>query len=152
MLKLDEAGLDEVSGPAESGNGAGIGSDPEISERPTRRRFTAKYKLRIVREAAACKEPGELGALLRREGLYSSHLAAWRKQMATGALKGLKAKKRGPQPSRDKALQQKVSKLEKENTRLKRKLKEAELILEFQKKAADLLGIPLADSKDSEAS
>ena len=123
-----------------------------MTERPTRRRFTAEYKLRIVREAEACKEPGELGALLRREGLYSSHLAAWRKQVAKGSLQGLKTRKRGPKPSPDKALQQKIAKLEKENARLKRKLEEAEIILEFQKKAADLLGIPLKNSPDDETS
>ena len=152
MLDLDQRGRGRAPDSQMAGNGAGSHPDPEVTERPTRRRFTAEYKLRIVREAAACKEPGELGALLRREGLYSSHLAAWRKQVAKGSLQGLKTKSRGPKPSPDKVLQQKIAKLEKENARLKRKLEEAEIILEFQKKAADLLGIPLKNSPDDETS
>ncbi len=70
--------------------------DPELAERPRRRRFSAEYKARILREAEACTRTGEIGAMLRREGLYTSHLTAWRKQRDAGALEGLAPRKRGP--------------------------------------------------------
>lgn len=124
--------------------------DPEVGERPRRRRFSVEYKLRILREAGACKERGEVGALLRREGLYSSHLSAWRKQCQAGALNGLKAKNRGPKVSRDKVLHERVAQLEQENTSLRRQLEEARVINEFQKKACEMLGIPLRDRASSE--
>jgi transposase len=114
--------------------------DPEVTERPQRRRFTAEYKLRVLREADTCKRDGDLGALLRREGLYSSHLSAWRLQRDAIAKAGLKARKRGP---KTKAVDPRVKQLERENARLKRRLEEAETIIEFQKKLSELLGIPL---------
>ena len=114
--------------------------DPEVTERAKRRRFTAEYKLRILREADACKGDGDLGALLRREGLYSSHLATWRRQRDEIAKAGLKARKRGPKP---KAVDPRVKRLERENARLKRQLEQAETIIEFQKKLSKLLGISL---------
>jgi len=114
--------------------------DPEVTERAKRRRFTAEYKLRVLREADACKGDGDLGALLRREGLYSSHLATWRRQRDEIAKAGLKARKRGPKP---KAVDPKVKRLERENARLKRQLEQAETIIRFQKKLSKLLGISL---------
>ena len=114
--------------------------DPEVTERAKRRRFTAEYKLRILREADACKGDGDLGALLRREGLYSSQLATWRRQRDAIARAGLKARKRGP---KSKAVDPRVKRLERENARLKRRLEEAETIIDFQKKLSKLLGIPL---------
>ena len=114
--------------------------DPEVTERAKRRRFTAEYKLRILREADACKGDGDLGALLRREGLYSSHLATWRRQRDEIAKAGLKARKRGPKPKAD---DPRVKQLERENARLKRRLEQAETIIDFQKKLSKLLGIPL---------
>jgi transposase len=114
--------------------------DPEVTERAKRRRFTAEYKLRILREADACKGDGDVGALLRREGLYSSQLAAWRRQRDEVAKTGLKARKRGPKP---KAVDPRVKRLERENVRLKRRLEEAETIIDFQKKLSKLLGISL---------
>ena len=114
--------------------------DPEVTERAKRRRFTAEYKLRILRKADACKGDGDIGALLRREGLYSSQLAAWRRQRDEIAKVGLKARKRGPKA---KAVDPRVKQLERENVRLKRRLEEAETIIEFQKKLSALLGIPL---------
>jgi len=114
--------------------------DPEVTERAKRRRFTAEYKLRVLREADACKGDGDLGALLRREGLYSSHLATWRRQRDEIAKAGLKARKRGPKP---KAVDPKVKRLERENARLKRQLEQAETIIKFQKKLSKLLGISL---------
>ncbi len=114
--------------------------DPEVTERAKRRRFTAEYKLRILREADACKGHGDLGALLRREGLYSSHLATWRRQRDEIAKAGLKARKRGP---KSKAVDPRVKQLKRENARLKRRLERVELMLTIQKKASEMLGIPL---------
>ena len=117
--------------------------DPEVPARHARRRFTTAYKLEILRKADACTRPGELGALLRREGLYSSHLVTWRQQRAHG----LTAKKRGRKPTstdpRVKTLEREKTVLATENRRLERRLQRAETIIAFQKKVAELLGIPL---------
>jgi transposase len=107
--------------------------DPEVPEKAMRRKFTAAYKSRILREAELCDQPGQLGALLRREGLYYSNIAKWRRQ----ADQGLIPKKRGPQ--RPDASVRRIAELEKTNARLIHKLKQAELIIEVQKKVADLL-------------
>lgn len=122
--------------------------DPEVEERPTRRQFSAEYKVRILEEADGCKEPGEVGRILRREGLYSSHLTAWRKARREGAL-GALGKKRGRKPSERNPLEKRVEQLEKENARLRGKLKKAETILEVQGKVAGLLGFSLTDGRDS---
>ena len=106
-------------------------ADPEVSERPKRRRFTAEYKLRIVREADACKGDGDIVALLRREGLYSSQLSAWRRQRDEIAKAGLALRKRG---RKAKAEDPKLKELERENARLKRRLARVETMLEIQKK------------------
>jgi len=111
-----------------------------VTERAKRRRFTAEYKLRILREADMCKRAGDLGALLRREGLYSSHLATWRRQRDEITKAGLKARKRGP---KGKAVDPQVKQLKRENARLKRRLERVELMLTIQKKASEMLGIPL---------
>lgn len=123
--------------------------ETEVSEKASRRRFTAEYKLRIVREAEACKAPGEVGALLRREGLYASHLSSWRRQRDSGALSALRSRKRGRKPDPDAALKRQVAKLERENARLRQKLEQAETIIGVQKKVSELLGIPL-DSGDAD--
>ena len=123
-----------------TGVSAGAHPDPEVPERAKRRQFSAEYKLRIVREADACKGSGEIGALLRREGLYSSHLVVWRRQRETRALTGMRARKRGPKA---KEVDPRVKQLERENVRLQRRLKQAETIIEIQKKVAGMLGIPL---------
>ncbi len=127
-----------------STTGARDVADPEVAEKPKRRRFSAEYRLRIVREADSCKEPGEIGALLRREGLYSSLLTSWRRQRDTGALAGLEPKKRGPKA---KAVDPRIKGLERELARLKRKLEQAETIIDIQKKVAGILGIPLRTSE-----
>jgi transposase len=114
--------------------------DPEVPAKPTRRRFSADYRIRILKEADACKKAGELGALLRREGLYSSHLITWRQQRDRGALVGMRATKRGPKP---RAVDSRVKQLEAENRRLQHKLQRAETIITLQKKVAEILGIPL---------
>ena len=124
---------------------AGRAADPEVVAKPKRRRFTAEYRLKILRQADACKAPGELGALLRREGLYSSLLSTWRRQREQGALVVLGARKRGPKP---KAVDPRVKEQEKQIARLQRKLKQAEMIIEVQKKVHEILGIPLRTLAD----
>jgi transposase-like protein len=127
---------------------AGRGSaDPEVVEKAKRRRFTPEYRLKIVRAAEACRGSGEIGALLRREGLFSSQLSTWRRQREEGALEGLRARRRGP---KIKAVDPRVKKLEQENARLVRKLKKADAIIAFQKKVHELLGIPLKPFEDEE--
>ena len=112
----------------------------EVVAKATRRRFTAEYKRRILREAEACTEPGAIGALLRREGLYSSHLTTWRAQRERGELAGLTPKKRGPAPQPQNPLAAKVAALERAVTRLTARAERAEALVELQKKVAELLG------------
>ena len=114
--------------------------DPEVRAKATRRHFTAAYKLSIVEEAGACETPGEIGELLRREGLYSSHLSAWRKVAREGSLQGL-AKKRGPRPPVGKREAKKVRKLEREVAGLAEELRKARIIIDVQGKVAGLLGM-----------
>lgn len=123
--------------------------DPEVSERAARRRFTAEYKLRVLREADACGGPGELGALLRREGLYSSHLTTWRRQREQGSLAALRPKKRGRPGVPPSPLARRVAELERENIRLTHRLQQAETIIEVQKKVSEILGIPLKPGDDA---
>jgi transposase-like protein len=135
---------------SEEGNVTGSPSppDPQVVVKPARRRFTNTYKLDIMRQADACVGVGQVGALLRREGLYSSHLANWRREHREHPLDGKAAKKRGPKTAmRD----PRVSQLQRENARLTARLKKAELILEIQKKVSKLLGIPLK-TRDNEGS
>ena len=130
--------------------GEEVKPDPEVLEKPTRRRFTAEYKLRILRLADACTEPGSVGALLRREGLYSSHLTVWRRQRERGALDGLKPKKRGRKVAGRNPLLPELERLRKENERLTQRLKQTELIIEVQKKVSQMLEIPLETPESSE--
>lgn len=115
-----------------------------------RRTYTADYKLKILKEADAAVEPGEIGALLRREGLYSSTLGNWRRQRERGELAGLRPKKRGPKSLKDNPLARKVRELEVENRRLQKRLKHAELILDIQKKISEITGIPLIPVESEE--
>ena len=125
-------------GTGEAKRSAAAPADPEVVDRPLRRRFSPSYKLRIVEEADRCTEPGEVGQLLRREGLYSSHLTTWRKAAHSGSLKAL-SKKRGRKPERN-PLDEKVRKLERRNARLENELRKAHLIIDVQGKVAGLLG------------
>lgn len=109
--------------------------DPEVPEKTVRRKFTAVYKLRILKEAETCTEPGQMGALLRREGLYSSNLTLWRRQVA----RGLVPRKRGPVAQKSDPHLRRIAELERENAKLTHKLKQAELIIDVQKQVADLL-------------
>ena len=119
----------------------GARQDPEVLERPHRRRFSAEYKERILREAEGCTDPGAIGALLRREGLYSSHLSSWRKRVRLQGADGLAAKKRGP--ARKPRASVREVQLEREKRVLEKRLAKAEAIIEFQKKVHELLGLPL---------
>ena len=115
--------------------------DPEVVDKPQRRRFTKAYKLDILSHIDACSAVGQIGALLRREGLYSSHLTNWRLQRSQGLLDNSATKKRAAKPSNHQAAR--VTQLERENARLKARLRQTELILDIQKKASEILGIPL---------
>ena len=127
---------------------AAAAPDAEVVDKPTRRRFSPSYKLRVVEEADRCTEPGEVGRLLRREGLYSSHLTTWRKAVRSGWLRAL-SKRRGRKPSERNPLEGKVRKLERENTRLEKELDKARLIIDVQGKVAGLLGLSLEDGTNS---
>jgi len=119
--------------------------DPEVPEQAQRRRFTAAYKARILAAADACSEPGQIGALLRREGLYSSHLSTWRRQRQAGTLAALAPQRRGRQGPPP--LEQEVQRLKRENARLAQRLAQAEAVIEVQKRLSALLEIPLPDDE-----
>jgi transposase len=129
---------------------AGDCRDPEVSERPVRRRFSAEYKLQILRQADACTESGQLGELLRREGLYASHLSTWRRGRERGTLDALTPKKRGRKPRDNDPLIEENRRLERVNKRLVERLRQAEVIIDVQKKVAEILGIPLQSPKPGE--
>jgi len=131
--------------------GEAVARESEVTEKASRRRFTAEYKLGVLRSVDACGAVGEIGALLRREGLYSSHLNAWRQQRERGLLGAMAAKKRGRKAEEDGPLVLENVKLRREKAALERKLRQAELIIEIQKKASEMLGIPLATLEDDES-
>ena len=113
--------------------------DPEVKEKKPKRSFTAQYKMRIVQEAQTYTKPGEIGSMLRREGLYSSHLTQWRKQYKEGLLSAFSPKKSGRMEQSKNPLEDKVKALKKENEELKKKLKQAEAIIDVQKKISEIL-------------
>ena len=119
------------------------GQEVEVVAQAQRRRFPAQYKLRILREAEGCTRPGELGALLRREGLYSSHLTAWRAARKRGELEGLSAKRRGPKPKQRDARDKRIAGLDSEIKRLRARAERAEALVAVQKKLSEILGIEL---------
>lgn len=114
--------------------------DPEVLPKASRRTFSAAEKLRILNEADACTQPGQIGALLRREGLYSSHLVKWRRLRAAGQLQALAPQPRGPKPSPPEPFAEELAQVRNENARLLSRLAQAELIIDVQKKVAQLLG------------
>lgn len=127
---------------------SGASPGPAAAERPLRRTFTAKYKQDILREADAALasgEPGAIGALLRREGLWSSHLTSWRRLREQGAAAGLRPKKRGPKPTPKTQLAAEVDQLRRQVTRLQSDLDKAKIIIDVQKKLSILLGNPIPD-------
>jgi transposase-like protein len=134
--------------PARGAVGRGRAADPEVAAKAKRRQFSAEYKRRILREADAASASGGIGALLRREGLYSSHLITWRRQRERGELAGLSGKRRGRKAKAVNPLAKRVAELERDKRRLERRLEQAELLLDIQKKASRLLEIPLRSPDD----
>jgi len=132
--------------PGARGPGTGGNPDPEVTPRAQRRRFGEAYKLRIVEEADGCSKPGEIGALLRREGLYTSHLSTWRRARDQGQLDALAPKRRGPKADPDAALKRRLTQVERENARLRKRLETAETILEVQGNVSRLLGLTMPKS------
>lgn len=120
-----------------------VGQETEVSAKARRRQFTAEYKRKVLAEAEACTKPGEIGALLRREGLYSSHLVEWRRAREGGALAGLAPRKRGLAAKVPHPLEKKVLELQRDNVRLERRAMRAEALVELQKKVSELLGVQL---------
>ena len=124
---------------------ATVAPDAEVAAVAKRRQFSPAYKRRIVRVADACKAPGEVGALLRREGLYSSHLSHWRRDLEVAEKGALSAKRRGPKPDVDKAHARRAESLERDVARLQHKLDRAEQIIDAQKKLCEVLGLPTVE-------
>ena len=129
-----------------------VKANPEVNDKPVRRRFDAAYKLRILEESDRCSEPGQLGELLRREGLYWSHLTNWRRLREEGTLQSLGSKKRGRKVKRDDATTQELERLRRENQRLAERLRQAETIIEVQKKISEIVGLttPTPQSESNE--
>lgn len=125
--------------------------DPEVPEKKPRRRFTAQYKARILSEIDSCADSGEIGALLRREGLYSSNITTWRRQRQVGALQGLTPKKRGRKKREISPEAKRIAELERENQRLVKKLRQAELIIDVQKKISEIIKESQAQNDDKKS-
>lgn len=123
--------------------------DPEVTAKKSRRRFTAEYKLSILEEADTCTEPGQMGALLRREGLYSSSLTKWRQQRKEGLLSALSPLQRGRKPTPKNHLAQRVAQLEKANRRLELQLEQARTIIDVQKKISQILDLSLQNDENN---
>lgn len=151
-LVEEKEGARKATGRSSTSAGAAPAAveEPEVLEKASRRRFTARYKLRVLEEADGCTEPGQIGALLRREGLYSSHLTTWRRQRETGALAGLAPRKRGRKTNPQTSEKRRMAELERENERLRHRLAQAETIIDVQKKVSSLLGIPLSRPESDE--
>ena len=131
-----------------NGHSQAVKPDPEVVPKAKRRNFSAEYKLRILAEADACIERGDVGALLRREGLYSSHLDKWRMQRRRGVLRALAPQKRGPKVDSQAA---EIARLRRENERLQARLEQAETIIEVQKKLSSLLGLTTTPTSDDQS-
>jgi hypothetical protein len=123
----------------------------EVNPKASRRRFTAAQKQAFLREADACTRPGELGAFLRREGLYSSHLSTWRAERARREVEALSPKKRGPKAREKNPLDARLRELERENTKLRKRAERAEALVELQKKVSELWGVTLPKPGDDES-
>ena len=141
-LLFETEGARRATGVSNNNQAQNSIPDPEVSGKATRRRFTAQYKIRILQEADTCTDFGQIGSLLRREGLYASSLTTWRRQKERGALDALSAKRRGPKKKKTDIETRYISKLERENHAIRQKLKQAETIIEVQKKISEILNIP----------
>jgi transposase len=128
-----------VSGPPEN---------PEVLERPKRRTYSAQEKLRILADLDRCSRSGDVGALLRREGVYSSSITRWRRQRDSGVLHGLSPTKRGPKAAPPTPQDKEVALLKRENARLRKRLSQAETVIDVQKKVSQLLGIALDNGEN----
>jgi len=136
----------EDSSPSREGDERIGQSDPEVLPKKKRRYYTTKYKLRILEQVEQLTEQGQVGALLRKEGLYYSTISRWRKQREQGAFQGLSGK-RGPKESKNKQEQKRIQELERVNARLKKQLQKAETIIDFQKKISEILEFPDSGNK-----
>lgn len=146
--QVQERHTTETADSGDSGNGEAVRHrEPSAGApaKPKRRQYSAEFKARIVEEAEACTQAGEITALLRREGLYSSHLANWRRQYRSGAAQGL-ATRRGPKAKVP--VEREKEELERKVARLEHRLWQAEKIIEVQKKLSEVLGIPMADGSE----
>ena len=123
--------------------------DPEVEVKTERRRFTSQYKLSILKQADQCQHPGEIGALLRREGLYSSHLSIWRRLRREGVLQGLSPQPRGPKPNSAAGEQREIARLQKQVSKLEHELEKAHTIIDVQKKLSALLSTIPKDENSS---
>jgi len=154
MLDMNNTPLDKaVDGDSKRARRASGESpslpDPEVEVNAGRRRFTTQYKLSIVEQADQCQHPGEIGALLRREGLYSSHLSTWRRQRREGMLQGLSPQQRGPKPKAAAAEQREIARLQKQVSKLERELEKAHTIIDVQKKLSAMLSTLPKDESSS---
>lgn len=153
-MPMVQTPIDAATGAASSGGrrptlvAAPVAASPELSARPRRRTFTAQDKLRILAETDRAAETGGIGAILRREAIYSSTLTDWRRQRDLGVFSALTPARRGPKTAEPNPLAGEMAALQRDNARLARRLAHAEAIIEVQKKVAALLGIPLAPSDD----
>ena len=138
--------MSSPAGNTANGKKPGEVPDPEVEVRAKRRRFSAAYKQRILQEVDACQERGQIGALLRREGLYSSHLSTWRKQRAVGELTDKQRGRKGDPAAAE------VKRLKHENERLRKELEKAELIIDVQKKLSQVLGLTMPALPDTSGS
>jgi transposase len=125
--------------------------ETQVSDKAKRRRFSAEYKQRILREAAGCNEVGAIGALLRREGLYSSHLAVWRQQAERGQAAALTPKKRGPKAKEPDTRGRELATSQREAARWRKRAERAEALVEVQKKISQLLGIALPPTEEPDS-
>jgi transposase len=141
-----ETGIDSAWGDLTRGGREAPGPNPEVLARPKRRTYTGEYKQQVLAEADAARGSGEIGAVLRRHGLYSSHLTKWRKERKAGILEGLAPQKRGPK-SKTNPLAVENQKLRRDNERLADRLRKAEIVIDVQKKVAMLLGLPIAETE-----
>ena len=147
---VTETGAEMEDGRRPTIVSAPVSASPEFSDRPRRRTFTAQDKLRILGEAdRAAGVPGGVGAIVRREGLYSSALSDWRRQRAAGAFEALSPAKRGPKTAELNPLAAELALSRRDNLRLKQRLERAEAIIELQKKVAALLGLPTESDEGS---
>jgi len=138
-----DSGLNDLAGRREAPR-----PNPEVLARAKRRTYTGEFKQKVLAEADQARGSGEIGAVLRRHGLYSSHLTKWRQERKSGILEGLAPQKRGPK-SKANPLTAENQKLQRANERLTDRLRKAEIIIDVQKKVAMLLGLPIAETEES---